>query len=548
MFLYSVLGVSPLPQEKSSDWTVLESWSQTNDDSYKLVIESATIGEECRKNPASYVVFQGVNLSINSIYIDNKLHESNNPMKDWVLSQVFYRPVVHCKYIQDSKVVRQEVIAFLKYMGALTEFPSLVMPSFGFYFVHSDLFYVSALIVILLTIINTLIVSFSGQIKKFRYGLLQDVSIVAVLLSISPGKFFEASVITTNESYLSFLLLAVFCMGHLAQLVTAKRLLALLGTVLVIYGASVGNKNLIQLITLLFLLPILIWLSYTAIKFYQNLKHIVHDKSIYLAQLILVTMIPLLVIYESYVSTLLFNKFVFLPVIFVMCSLANFLHTIRLSGLQKYENYVLKDEIRNQLNTIQHLVKSKNKYEEIIHDIKSPLTGLSFALSRQSQDGNNVLLVLKDRLGELLSRSEVYLREDRIGWHEYQLLEQIVRRLRVEYSDRIGLNFSIESIEQAKVSVDPVGFKVVLAELLDNSYKAGIVEVKIYFQFEANEKMKKLMINYTNGQALQGRRRESIYSSGKGLGYLITKVESWGGVVVIDEDTFDVTITLECMS
>lgn len=170
MMLYSFLGVTPVPVEVNPDWRVVENWVELPDSTYRLTIESNTFARGCKDNPNGYAVFPGVNLSKNSVYIDGRLHETNSPLKTWHLSQVFYKPVIHFEYIKNSTNVKQEVVAFIKYVGAITEYPSLQTPSFGFYFVNSDLFYVSALIILLFTFINALLVTFSGNFNKFKYS------------------------------------------------------------------------------------------------------------------------------------------------------------------------------------------------------------------------------------------------------------------------------------------------------------------------------------------------------------------------------------------
>lgn len=542
MSFYSFIGVNGVPSLNDKDWKVLDHWIDLEDGSYQLTISSTTIAEKCKNTQNSFVVFPSVNLSINSVYIDGKLQETNSPEGSWYVTQVFYRPVIHCRLIKDAKEVRQEIKAYIKYMGAITNFPEIKNASFGFYFANSDLFYVAVLMIAMFTLVNSILVVSSNNIKKFKYSILQDISVLMVVLFFSPGKFFELSMIRTNEIFLPTLMMTVYLAGHLVNQVSKKRNYLFSGLFLLIYFVSIGNKNIIQIITLIVLPFLIIWLSVIGIKFYKNLKNINYDRGIYITQSIIIALIIICSVYDSYASNLLFNYFVLLPVAFVLLSLVNFLDIIRLVGSQKYENYVLKDEIQNQVSVINQLIGSQEKYQELLHDIKSPLTGLNFILGSGKMENPDMLLSLRNRFSDLLAKTESILIDNNPAWVSASEVERLWVELGLEYIERVKINYESKLEDKNLILYcEIVSLKAIFAELLDNSIKARVKKIKVEIsKFDD----KYLIVNYENSEQAV-HVKEKVQSSGKGLKFIKDRIRSWDGLVDVKIPSYNTQILLK---
>jgi hypothetical protein len=550
--LYNFLGVQDIPREPDPDWTVVERWTEQPGQTYKLVLESKTIGSQCTSNPSLFLVFPATSLSRVNIFIDGKLFLTNSLNEGWQLSEVYFKPSINCRFIENSKVIRHEITSYLRSMTSIKSFPKLKMASFGFHFLNSDLFYIAMLFIALMTLINFLIIIFTKKVKEFYFSAVQDICLVAVAVWFSPGKLMEMSVEFSNELFLSFLILGVVCYGHIAGLLTKLRFSYGLLCSFAVYIISIDSKNTTHLITIFFSVAIIFWLFFIPFRLLA-LRNKSTDKSILYIQIAFMFAVPFMALYDGVRSKFLFNVFTLLPLSLVLLSVNNFINIIRIISWERIESLLLKHEVFLQTHTIDNLKQKENIYNEMIHDIKSPLSGINFYLQKNSKE-SEILAIAKNRLSELLLRCEQYLHGNHAKWESAGLVVAVTRQLVVEYEGRANIELMVDEsigLDTTDIFVDLVGYKVVIAELVDNNVKARKDTLLISIQTDSSEEN-------IDGHFIEVvvENRSSQYlgvdtfsrGSGKGLFYLREKVTLWGGLVEIDQSNYLSRVKLLCKS
>ncbi len=541
MIVYSALIGHGSPTYKDLDWKIVTDWERQVDGSYLFSIESNSINQLCRSNPEANLIFPTANLSINNIYVDGRLLQTNSPTGNWKLSQVFFKPYLHCSQLFGAKVVRQDIRSYIRFTGVVDGFPKVMKSSFGFYFLNSDLFFIASLIVILFTVINSVLILASGSINKFKFGLLQDISILAVLLCYSPGKFFEISMVFTNQVFFPLLLLACFLFGHFANLITVRRFLLFVMCLVCLLYVTYGKKNMVQLSSLALFPAVILWLTYVCFKFFKNSYAIKQDRITYFIQLFIMALIVIFAIYDGIASNLMFNSFVLLPIAYVLVSLVNYLDIIRVVGLQKYNNLALQMQVNQYITANENLTGKNEKFQEIIHDIKSPLTGLNFLLHGADLKQIERFKAVRDRLTELLDRSELALFESSAKWIECSVFFELISDICSEYSSKLEINIHNRIDDNSKILIyfEYTSLKSIFAEILDNSIKSNVISIEINISCERT-----LKCTFKNMRKDIHPEIMKVVSTGRGLKIIEKRISSWSGHFELDKN-FDLIIQLK---
>lgn len=539
IFIYSFLIGNGLPVHEDIDWEVINHWEPQSDNLYLLTLESRTIAEKCKQNPKAHIVFPSVNLSVNSIMIDGKLHETNKLQDDLILSEVFYKPVLPCTVAKDAKLVRQEIRSYVQYMGAIKSYPKMILPSIGFYLLNSDLFFIATLFVILITFLSSAISLTSGWSKRHGYGLILNLLVLVVLLFISPGKFFEISMIYTNELFLPVLVLSIYMIGYFANILSLKKTLLTVLIAVVIYILSIGSKNTIQLLSLLAFPFILLWIVHVIYIYYRQYRSEMLDIGLFRIQIVVMCLVVVAAVYDGFVSRLTFNYFVFLPFAYVMVSISNFIEILHTINLQRHSNFKLRSEMQIQSKYIANLVGNNEKYLEILHDIKSPLTGLNFFLSKDANRDQESLKLINSRFRDLLKRSENVLFESKGSWVDADVLVARIKDAVRLYQDQILISVEIKRTGSKEfIFCNETEFNSIVIELLDNSIKAGTVSAEILIFIED-----KFRLVYKNGIVQSRAKVTRDKSTGRGLQFIRNRIQAWNGKFETAEN-FDSSMVL----
>jgi signal transduction histidine kinase len=538
--LYGILGIQDIPREPSPDWTVVERWTEQPDKSYRLVLESTTVPEICRRDLSKYVVFPQTYMGQQSIYLDGHLIYTNSLSKKWNLTSVFDRPFISCKILVGSKIVFI-TDAYIQFFNGISAYPQI-----GSYYPIANFFYnsiylVAASICICLGIIGAVIISKIESPERPPIILLRDVVLGLLMISYIPGYFFDADIkyfhylmgITLSSGFI-FLVKPIFSVAT-----KSSSFNILLGINFVVWSLIFSQRNSIQLIA------IICCFSFIGILFLANLlilldrekKHKLSrfEKIIYFSILIMGAQ-------DVYIADISREGFYHLSIVIIIVSVANFLRVLREVQRHDSENATIKEKLKNENIVIAALSSLHELYREVIHDLKSPVTALSF-LARRNAVGDPVLSNVALRFNEILSKLEradghVIAADWYSSCHLMESIKIIIEEKKIHLQNaKFDLTIPDSTFE---MFFDPIEFKIIISELIDNSVKhsLGGLVVRLFVALESPESDWVRIVLSDNGPGVDGDAlkvlgQKGYSTSGGGLGIfsIIKRVEGVGGVI-----------------
>ena len=142
-----------------------------------------------------------------------------------------------------------------------------------------------------------------------------------------------------------------------------------------------------------------------------------------------------------------------------------------------------KNVISQQLKKIDFEV-SKNKrfkfFNQIIHDLKSPLTVLNSLIENDYSDDlllREVQLRISDIVESVQNDKKKVSQTERVSIHS--ILESLISEKRIEYSTKKNITFSLHGVPSVEIITNKFQFKRVISNILNNSIEADATQIDL---------------------------------------------------------------------
>lgn len=482
--VYNLLGVQEVPRDPDPNWKIVEQWTEQADGSYRLIIESSTFFKYCRENTNNFAVFPQVHMGRQQVYLDGKIIYTNSASDKWSIANNFSEAIISCKIIEQGKLITYTVDSYLKFFATIYSYPIAVkkMPFSNFY--NMSLYVIAFSICISLGVFGSILMFSLESKRDIAAYLIQDMLLALTMLSYYPGLLFSAQVSVAQALFMyslwaSFLfLIKPFIFG------VRNKLFYLVIIFFTLFCTILsGNRNLLQAISTMLLVPSAIIIAY--INYVINFKAIKYSKM----EKILFFLLLIFSIKESYVSHVSRSGYFHLTIVVILAAVINFQRILK--NIQSKKNEI--DQVRNSLQAEKKVVnRISSTYavqKEIIHDLKSPLSALNF-LFKSVSPSSEVVEALSTRMLGILNRMEESGVLKSADWYSSNVLIDCIDKVILEKKYLSNLKFDIkceDKVESVEVFFDPEDFKVIVAEIIDNSFKHNQSQSVLSFEIRIDQ-------------------------------------------------------------
>lgn len=552
LMISQLLGVSPLPEEPSPDWEVIQNWKELPDQTYELILKSETIPQYCRENPNHYVVFPQNQVGQYEVWAGNTLTSTNSMSKRWYIKAQFSREVVKCEKLQSSKVIYYKLRSYLKIFAAISRYPTISkgLPVDSILF--GPLFLIASGICFSFALVGCLLIwSMNGTGISIYHFLVIQILFGLLMIVYYPGMMFSAPVELLEHSILITLWggILLFCLEYIYKLEFNINIV-LLAILLLSVLAFFSGKNTTQLFITVPIIPVIILIIY---KIFKRIKAAI-NKTDLIDFIIPLLLAVLFGIHDGYAIFISFNRAPLLPVTVILLSWVAFANLVR--KIQNNQNELIGAKVKLQESSFyqEKLELLYQSQRQIIHDIKSPLTSLNFILRGKAYSESYVIMKILGRLSSLLSSIENQVLRQGPSWYSYDLLISSIDEIKVEKMLAFKNKIKISMVNKNKkhmsleVFISPVEIKNIFSELIDNSIKANAREATLNLAIDVETNY--IEICYMdNGPGLEEVLIEKGWSktgSGLGLHGINRKIEEMLGEFSIEYSEKGFVAVIRC--
>jgi len=531
MALYSLFGVSDIPKEPSPDWTVVERWAEQPGRTYRLVLESTVVPEKCARNPElKYLIFPQVYFSQQEVYVDDRLLFTNSLSSKWNLTNSFDRAILRCDQVANAKKIRFVGESYVIFFASIGIYPYFAdgFPKGQFFFHEINL--VAGGICLLLGILGVILMWGLESRSTIFYFFLQELFFFIFMYSYAGGLVIEMPIsVQHGFIFLGFSSGFFLFMSQGLEILQKKYVRAVVLCILFLISAfGYGYRNIIQSG-----IEILAAVYLTSITYIFFQKSRMRTMSVESFVYLLVVIFGAKDVYVSYFTRTGASHLSFLVMI---VSVANFLKVIERINFKKSEAFNLGVKLNAERAVLSKINSINEQYREILHDLKSPISAMNFMLRGSSFTAEGLGQIVT-RVSDILVRIEDSGYKKTFGWYSIPFCKDSIFQVLVEKNlgdlgeirERFGAG-----TKAIDVYIDPVDFKVVIAELLDNSTKAG--STNFIFEVYADSVDEVKICYFDNGKGLSIKQLEAsdgrgISQTGSGMGLygVKNKIESWRG-------------------
>jgi signal transduction histidine kinase len=536
--LYGILGIQDIPREPSPDWTVIERWTEQPDKSYRLVIESTTVPEICRRDLSKYVVFPQTYMGQQSIYLDSHYVSTNSIGEKWDLGTMFDRPVLNCRLLSEGSVLRMEVFSYQQFFNGISRFPE-VKNGFPYDAIfYSSMYLVAATVCVCLGLVGAILTRKLQSSNSTIYFLAKDAILAAFIISYSPGFLLHVGIafihtfmgLTLTTSFL-LLIAPIFFERKKGKIILGMCLVINFGLWLTFFDL----RNATQAVVVFYSIPFVVILGVSNLIIFCKKR-----KEFSFLEKLTYFLIFVLTIQDINVAYYSREGFFHLSILVIVISVVNFLKVINEVNRKNIDIELIRDKLIQETNLVNKLNFLHQRYRETIHDLKSPVSALNFMSSADSIS-NKQAVKLSSRFMEILTKIENNGLNLTLDWYLPQLFEKCIADIIYE-KEGAGVSFLFYnhiSLDSCEIFFDPVEVKVIVSELIDNSVKATKGDVQVSIRLTLDISLEEFSVVVTdNGPGLPadivknlGVKGFTTNGTGMGLFSIKRKAEEQGARV-----------------
>jgi len=531
MFLFGLFGVRSSPEVLNSDWKIVKLWEPDTFEHRILLLESTTVPQRCRENKNQYVVFPQVYMGRQEILVDGYTVYTNTLADHWSLSgTLFDRAVINCFVFSNGAKVTFESTSYMAFYASFNAFPYFSRYYPLWQFLYSSVYLIAASLCLFLGIIGAIVMWSQETRKDIFYFIFQQISFFLFIGAYGGSIGFEF-----NSHLQHSTVLFGFAVGFFLFVSKELKILNIgvvkISTLCGIIAAvimSFGHENMTQSLIVLFIPPYIGLMA--AIVYGKLRRHRLKEAAVFLAVL-------LIGVKDSYLTIISREGLTHLSILIVLVSVITFLKIFSSVNKRKADAELLSAKLASEKAIFSRVSSTYESYREIVHDLKSPITAINFALHGQDVSIQNLKSIAR-RTSDILDRIEERGYKRVLDWYSVPFCEQSIVGI-FEEKENISLDIK-NGVQASKLEClfDPVDFEIVFAELIDNSIKAGATGCQIDLQLDNRNIFN--IAYFDNGPGMNeaiiekiGEKGISRTSSGIGLLGIKTKVESWGGEFII---------------
>ncbi|MBY0315035.1 MAG: HAMP domain-containing histidine kinase [Bdellovibrionales bacterium] len=534
LLLSQIVGTPDIPKDPNPDWQIVQPWTELPDKTYWMSIQSHNLGQHCKNNPGQTVVLNNPYMGVYELYGDSRLIETNSLKKRWQIGSMFLDVNISCKKLSEVKVLKINFYSYLKYFAVLHSYPRSIEKLPFYYFFPKYLYVLSASACLFLGIVGLTIIYRLLPLEEVISYVLEDLLFMGVMLMATSEIFGGASIEYCHASVVMGLWGGI--VFFFAYLIKPKQNYLKYVVLVVLYVSAylaIDYRNLMQSLIYLPVLPALVLLTYLIIRDIKLNPSTMLDKFI----LSLILYFGFMTSYLSYVH----RTGVSVMALLVICiSTFKFRKIVREVNAIIFQMQDVAFRLNAEVEIAKNLYFQKEKYREILHDIKSPVTSLSFAVALPEDKIRAVITRILSQLNFVLSKLEVHT--DSIDWFAVNVLNM---KLESQVDNFVSIyknvNFSILTINgsnENQIFCNDVDYLSIFNELINNSLKHSVGLKKIEIVIDADSELERMRVTYKDDGSGQfqnldmlGYRGFSSNGTGTGLSSIKRKVESWGGKI-----------------
>lgn len=269
-------------------------------------------------------------------------------------------------------------------------------------------------------------------------------------------------------------------------------------------------------------------------------------------------------VFLSILTILFLSKFITHPIMQMKLAtdkLSKGLHDVNLDIYREDELGELAQSIKKLSNDLEHLKKTRSEFlSSVSHELRTPLTylkGYADILKRPNlsqDDQKNYISIIQEEANHLttlvkdlfvlakMDDNEFSIRKEEINFCEY--LKEIMQRFQPVFHEK-NINLKLECNDPVLIDIDPIRFRQVIDNLIDNAWKYSSSNTNVLISVEEgyNNVVLKIAdqgegispkdIPYIWDRLFRVEKSRSRSHGGSGLGLSIVKeiVEKHGGTI-----------------
>lgn len=467
--LYSFLGIQDIPKEPNPDWTVVERWTPQSDGSYRLYLVSQSIDKQC--SSGKFIIFPQVYMGKFEIFVDHQLVYTNSMSTSWHLKEMLSRPVINCAAVNIKSLIEFKVDSHLNFFTSLSFYPYIVSayPLDQFFYEHMYLIAgVSAVILGLVgAALMILLVNFISAVTIF----FKQLSFAGLVLFHVPGVFSDISIFDSHAITVCFLCLAGYSLliTTLKYKYAVEGMFILIATNLGLFFVIRGHPNLVHVFIILSATASVI--VFTCIVWY--LFHTARSRSGYF-MFILYAILLIGCYFDLINSQRQKNSMVYLSFIVIVASIITFVKSLQEIIKKQIVLSTVNMKLKNERKIMEKMSEVYIKYQEIVHDIKGPLTTISFLMSKNKSEINKLILDSNNRIKEIINRLQND-HENLEGWYSAESIKQLLEKIIDEKTSTFpDYKFDMKEVcipTDIECYINPIDMQIIFEELCENAIK-----------------------------------------------------------------------------
>lgn len=532
------MGISSIPVEKSDSWDIGVGWVSV--DGYKVLnMKSKDVGDICTDNGGGFYVFPQVYMGQMTVFVDGKAVYTNSMSKKWNLFSMLSRPVVNCELLRGDEVVYR-AYSYNSYFATTQTYPyhSKKMPVSQIF--YEEMFFISALVAFVIGIVSLLIMSTASMLEEgitlfifqFSLGLMAMCQIIGRFLDLHLGVTHTLIVSASISSILTFILFTV--RPNLKGVYYVLWVLCLLSFTFIYLSPY---SNLVSFLILVFLIPIASILS--LLMFIYKYRTFKSDNDV--VSLILHGIFFLIITIDSVTSQYIRESFFHISLLVMFGSLITFYRIFDMYHKQVKNNLTLKHRLDGEYQKFKTISESLLYLKEIVHDIKSPIMGISFFLTNPVLYKDQLVLV-SSSIKNIIDRVSMDNLKKNMDWYSidfiYNKIDEVVSSKVISTGRNIHVGVKVN--HDIEVYIDPLDFLIVIEELIVNALKYGEGIIKI--SINLSDEFSIVVENQCAENAI-----EDHWSYGAGIINSKKKISSMGGMlsVINSAETFIASVVVK---
>lgn len=537
LLLSQIVGTPDIPKNPDPDWQIVQPWTELPDKTYEMRLLNEQWPKTCELDSNQAMIFDNIYMGIFEIYGDGRLIQTNSLDGKWTLSTVFTNVYLDCRHLLGVSKIEIRFISFIKYFSFLPDYPKLVTEVPKFYFFPKYLYALAASACLFMGIVGLTIIYRLLNFEDVVSFVLEDFLFMLPMLFVTSELLGGINVRISHVSVLFGLWggIAFFFSFLLVDPKSNWRFVkyVLLLALIMLSAICFNYKNLTQLLIYTPVIPGLITLVYIICVDTGPRANTILDKFILSVILYFGFMTAYLaVVYRTGIATMA------LLVIFV--SIFKFRKILREVAELIYQRQQARLQVDSESAIARTTYLQKEKYREILHDIRSPISSLNMVASLPSGSAGLMLNKIIDQLGFVLSKLEVELRS--VDWYDIRVLisklDVLIESYKIIFPS-VVIEIKVKDIGVNESTVFCIDTEVIsiFSELINNSLKHSKSIEKITIEVGVDKFSNFLIFAYrddgmgVNDQdiVLLGVRGYSKSGSGTGLNSIKNKLDDWGG-------------------